>query len=191
MDEDWIFKAIKAGKKGGQGRGNWGHAGRPGEVGGSAPSGSGGGATETETGGNKPVSYDTDRALYKMDYDVPDGYYRPDRPIKVFVESAESHPTNAWYGASQIYEHGYTEYTATPKDVLIRWPGGDFMLRNGTGDREKIKYVQSGKSPFEREYGGSVGRMVPVGAMTHIGREYTPRIYKWEPVRKTSRRKKS
>lgn len=44
-EDDWIFKAIKAGEKG-QGRGNWGHEGRPGQVGGSAPSGS------TSTGTN-------------------------------------------------------------------------------------------------------------------------------------------
>lgn len=37
MPDDWIFTAIKAGVKG-RGRGNWGHSGRPGEVGGSGPS---------------------------------------------------------------------------------------------------------------------------------------------------------
>lgn len=41
MKDDWIFIAIKAG----QGRGNWGHSGRPGKVGGSGPSTGGGTAS--------------------------------------------------------------------------------------------------------------------------------------------------
>lgn len=47
MSDDWIFRAIKAGQKQGPGRGNWGHAGRPGEVGGSASS--------TGSGGSSPA----------------------------------------------------------------------------------------------------------------------------------------
>lgn len=46
---DKIIKAIQQAHeeyKSGQGRGNWGHAGRPGQIGGSSPAGGGGGVTD-------------------------------------------------------------------------------------------------------------------------------------------------
>lgn len=52
MTDDWIFQAIKSNQadKAGRGRGNWGHAGRPGSVGGSAPSGTSGSDSIREEG---------------------------------------------------------------------------------------------------------------------------------------------
>lgn len=127
---------------------------------------SGGGGSET----SEVVSYETHRELYKPDYEVADGYYRPDRPIKVWIQSEESHPINAWYGSAQLGAYDYTEYTATSNDILIRWPGGNFIHRGGTSPREKIVFARSKKGPFERTYGLGVGRYVPAGAMTHLGR---------------------
>lgn len=48
------FKAIASKKQfGGEGSGNWGHGGRPGEIGGSAPGGGGGGGASSSGDGDK------------------------------------------------------------------------------------------------------------------------------------------
>lgn len=50
QNKDWVEEMLaqRTGEKAGRGRGNWGHAGRPGSVGGSAPSGSTGGGVQAE-----------------------------------------------------------------------------------------------------------------------------------------------
>jgi len=144
--------------------------------------GGGAGATAPSSGGTTGVvSYETHRNLYKPDYKVEDGFYRPNQPIKVWMRSKETRPTNYWVGASRIHQPNFTEYTTKPGDTIIKWPGGNFVVRKGNTNRESIVFARSDKSPFERSYGPGPDRYIPVGAMDYIGRNApTPGLGSWE-----------
>lgn len=165
MTDDWIFTAIKAGVKSGQGRGNWGHAGRPGQVGGSASSGSiavvarylttlDDGFAPGYKGGTVPDISPTDRVL------VDDALIEASKVVPSVVDiqlgvafNSRHHTDHDWGSTSLHRRTGERVLFVSGKNVQRAIDGGKYDIAKWTGMTEPVTYESLVKYVVSHELG--------------------------------------